>query len=144
MELDNIEIKTASKDLISKHIEELLIIDRSCFDNESWTEDAFLSELPLKFEKSMLLMKNDSVIGYAIVSQKAEGAHLHRLAISKDFVLQRLGEYLLETIIKSIGRKSLTLKVNTFNTGAVIFYLKLGFLFVEKNGNYYKMKKDGA
>lgn len=143
MELNNLEIKIASKDMINKHIEELLMIDRSYFNSESWTENAFLSELPLKFEKSILLMKNDSVIGYAIVSKKAEGLHLHKLAISKDFVLQRLGEQLLTALIKSVGYKSLTLKVDVSNIGAVIFYLKLGFLFVEKNGNYYTMKKDG-
>ena len=136
---NSLEIKKGSRILINENIETLTSIDRSCFSELSWNEEAFISELPSKFESSLLLFEGGDLVGYGIVSQKEKAFHLHKFVINPSLKSKGLGQFLMDNLLEHNNYQPLTLKVEISNIDAIIFYLKKKFIFTEKSGDYYHM-----
>jgi ribosomal protein S18 acetylase RimI-like enzyme len=141
--LESIEIKKGSKELITDNLEKLISIDTICFFNLAWNKDAFLSELPSKFESSLLLFNHEHLEGYAIVSKKENTFHLHKFVVNPIFNSQGFGQILMDNLLDQINYKTLTLKVEVSNINAIVFYLKKKFIFTEKLEDYYQMIYNG-
>jgi ribosomal protein S18 acetylase RimI-like enzyme len=140
---EDLEIKKGSRILINENIESLKAIDKNCFSELSWNEDAFISELPSKFESSLLLFSEKQLVGYGIVSKKEGAFHLHKFVINPNLKSKGLGKLLMDSLLEHINYQSLTLKVEVSNIDAIIFYLKKKFIFTEKSGDYYHMLYNG-
>ncbi len=140
---ENLEIKKGSRILINENIDSLIAIDKKCFSDLSWNKEAFLSELSLKFESSLLLFIGKQVVGYGIVSKKGKIFHLHKFVINPTYKSKGFGQLLLDNLFKQVKNKPLTLKVEVSNIDAIVFYLKRKFIFTEKSGDYYYMIHNG-
>lgn len=134
--------KKASQKAILQNIERLIEIDKSYFFTESWDRNAFIAKMPFKFRDSLLLFYKEELIGYAIVSDKEESCHVHRLVIHNKFVSKGFGKKLLNEMQFNKNQKSISLKVHIENIKAINFYSREGFITQEKIGCYYKMIKE--
>lgn len=71
---------TLTKELMSKHLERLLDLEKFYSKNPSelWTPGNFMMDLPKKWDWSQIAMEDESVKGYVIASQKEDYAFIHR------------------------------------------------------------------
>jgi hypothetical protein len=137
------KFEIATKELIEKNIDALMAIDKHYFDNEGWKRDAFLSELPKKFDYSLLLMDNDTLVGYSIISGRDYGFHWHKLVLNKDYMNQGLGKKFFQKLMTMVDGEMISLKVHFTNVSTVIYHLKNGAQFKERQGIYYIMQYNG-
>ena len=70
--MKEINIKKLSYSELEYYLEELKVLDRLAFQNESWGDNAFKHSLPQKFEKSFFVLQGGKVIGYCINSIKED------------------------------------------------------------------------
>ena len=129
----------ATKENIQKHLCQLKQIDKYYFKDESWENGNFLSESKDKFSTSLLFIQNDNLVGYIISSMKKSELYIHKYVITPQKKGKGYGKEMLAHFIKHNKPKSISLKVSITNTNAIIFYIKMGFSFVEKQSKYYLM-----
>jgi len=114
-------------------------------EDENWTAENFLVDLPGKWELSVTAWSDGRPVAYAVVSRKADDtAHLHHFMVTNAFRGQGLGQRLLveaERRAEASGCARMTLKVATGNAGARRFYTVLGYAAGEKAGGYVTMVK---
>ena len=101
MDMDLV-IKTGTKELIDTYIDQLIEIDQYHFGKESWSKESFISHLPGKFSNSLLMFKENKVVGYAIVSKKVNNFHIHRFVICKHLTSMGYGKKLLAHLEKNV------------------------------------------
>lgn len=123
-----------TKELLISKLNEIIKISKEAIPGESWSEKNYLYELPRKWELSRIIIKNDKILGYTIVSEKEASIHLHKVVVEKALRGKGVGKQLLENL-ESLSRKPTTLKVGVDNIKAKRFYSSLGYKkIVEKNG----------
>lgn len=108
-------------------------------ENDYWTLENYLYELPLKWELSEAYILNKQIAGFNIASHKQDHFYIHRIVVSKKYHNRGIGKALIFSLInkaKSNNIKSISLKVAIHNTKAFNFYLKLGFKKVDETQNY--------
>ncbi len=131
-------------DLIGKKdLSEILAIEKESFTSP-WTEGMFLDELKVAHAQCLvarLSYDNKSTIGgYMIFWIIADEAHLHNIAVKKEFRRQGLAQgfmNIMREISKQAGVKSQTLEVRESNTGAINLYRKCGFVVKGRRPLYY-------
>ena len=141
-----LEIKTASVDLVVNYMSQILEIDRSHFGQESWCEDSFLADLPLKFDVSLLMTEDDKLLGFCILSKKTGGIHLHKTAFLKGQLGKGLGTKMydyLETNLINLKMTLLPFKIPILNYQSLNFHFKRGFKIQGVEGNYFIISKNG-
>ena len=139
----DLKLEIGTIEMVTKFLDQLITIDHSHFGNESWSNESFLSPLPEKFSNSLIMLDENKVIGYAIVSKKENNFHIHRFVISKQLIARGYGKKLLDHLEKKCSYSTLSLKVNKQNIKAIIFYLCQDFKFNQAQNNYYLMLKNG-
>lgn len=86
--MNKITIRTLDKNLMLKHIDDIMRLDRLA-DDANWTEENFLLDLPRKWELSLIAYHHnpethdlfDKVVGYLIASEIiCNKVYIHRLA----------------------------------------------------------------
>lgn len=128
-------------DRLQEFMPYLLDIDAQTL-GETWTDSNFSYDLPHKWDFSFFATCDDQKIsGFVIASRKPGSIHIHRLAVAKNLQGMGIGKQLVEKIIRKTTNEKLnriTLKVSKYNTTAVSFYQKLGFLvFIDEGDNHY-------
>ncbi|MDD2696647.1 MAG: GNAT family N-acetyltransferase [Candidatus Pacebacteria bacterium] len=89
-------IKTLSKAILRRFYGEIIRIDRNQMkDFEKWDKDNFLLDLPLKFKLSFFVISKKKLIGYGIISQKSDSAHIHRIAVSPEYTGRGIGHQMI-------------------------------------------------
>ncbi len=137
-------IITATKDLVIKYITELIEIDTYYFEKLGWNENAFLSDLPEKFEKSLLVFVNEYLIGYSIISKKENSYyHWHKLVLHKDYASKGYGKIIFKELFSRLNGEKVVFKVDVTNINTIIYHLKNGAFFIKRQENYYHMMYDG-
>jgi len=84
--------------------------------------------------------KESIVGGYMIFWIVADEAHLHNVAVKKEFRRQGLARgfmNIMKEIAKQAGVKYQTLEVRESNTGAINLYRKCGFVVKGRRPLYY-------
>lgn len=141
---ENLKIITATKELVKNYIDELVAIDAYYFDNLAWNEESFLIDLPEKFEKSLLIFVDEKMIGYSIISKKENSYyHWHKLVLHKDFASKGYGKIIFKELFERLNGKKVVFKVDVSNINTVIYHLKNGAFFIERQNNYYHMMYNG-
>jgi ribosomal protein S18 acetylase RimI-like enzyme len=138
--MSQIKVVVATKKEIFSHMEELISIERNHFDSQAWEEYHFLSEMPEKFESSILLKGVEGVLGYCMASKKGDNMHIHRFAVSPGLKRNGLGHQMLKEFISRCKAREITLKVDKQNIIAINFYFSQGFLIYSQNDAYFEMK----
>ena len=141
---ENLKITTGTKILFKNYIQQLIDIDAYYFDKLAWDKEAFLMDLPEKFEKSLLIFVNDKLIGYSIISKKENiYYHWHKLVLHKDFANKGYGKIIFKELFERLNNIKVVFKVDVSNTNTVIYHLKNGAYFIERENNYYHMMYNG-
>lgn len=102
---------------------------------EYWDEKNFLIEKDLKFNLSLVISKENEIIGYIIASQKNSTAYIHKFMIKKEFRSFGIGSKLLKEFERNALKYnlySIELSVIEDNTNAIKFYLKNNFKIIGK------------
>lgn len=126
-----------------KDLPEILAIEKESFTSP-WTEGMFLDELKVAHAQCLvarLSHDNKSTIGgYMIFWIIADEAHLHNIAVKKEFRRQGLAHgfmNIMREISKQAGVKSQTLEVRESNAGAINLYRRCGFVVKGRRPLYY-------
>jgi [ribosomal protein S18]-alanine N-acetyltransferase len=138
-------------DLMGKtDLPEIMAIEKESFISP-WSEGMFKDELKVPHSQCLVARINKdekSVIGgYLIFWIVADEAHLHNLAVKKEFRRQGLARQFMEImkeISKQVGLKSETLEVRESNAKAINLYQKCGFIAKGRRPLYYTDSQEDA
>jgi ribosomal-protein-alanine N-acetyltransferase len=129
---------------------EILAIERESFPSP-WTEGMFAKELESAHSMCLCVrikFENRSVVGaYIIFWLVADEAHLHNIAVKKEYRRQGLAFALMETMKKNAAENKIearTLEVRESNTEAIKLYRKCGFVVKGIRPLYYIETKEDA
>jgi ribosomal-protein-alanine N-acetyltransferase len=131
-------------DLMDKaDLPEIMAIERESFASP-WTEGMFAKEIDSAHSMCLCVRINfgsKSVVGaYIIFWFVADEAHLHNLAVKKEYRSQGLAFGLMKAMNQIAGVNkvtSLTLEVRESNTEAIKLYRKCGFVVKGVRPLYY-------
>ncbi|MFO7569216.1 MAG: ribosomal protein S18-alanine N-acetyltransferase [Smithellaceae bacterium] len=129
---------------------EVLDIERESFQTP-WTEGMFVDELRTKHAQTLVarvvIDGRSRVGGYIIFWMVADEAHLHNLAVRKEFRRQGLARSLMglmKDIAQQMGIVKMTLEVRETNSQAIALYRKCGFVVKGRRPNYYTDTREAA
>jgi [ribosomal protein S18]-alanine N-acetyltransferase len=138
------DMRQVALDLMSiKDLPEILTIEKESFVSP-WSEGMFKDELKVSCSQCLVIriMKDGKsvIAGYLIFWIVADEAHLHNLAVKKEF--RRLGlayQFMdvMKEISKKVGLKTQTLEVRESNAAAINLYRKCGFVVKGRRPLYY-------
>jgi ribosomal-protein-alanine N-acetyltransferase len=134
----------------SSDLPEIMAIEKESFSSP-WTVGMFTQELENTLAQCLvirIIYEGKSVIGaYIIFRLIADEAHLHNLAVKKEFKRQGLAQRLMETmkdIAMQVGICARTLEVRESNKEAISLYLKCGFVVKGTRPLYYTDTSEDA
>ncbi len=107
-----------------------------------WTRGNFSDSLNSGYSASVLL-RNEVIIGYALVMMVLDEAHLLNLSVAKTYQKQGLGRILLEHMIqiaKNNQAANMFLEVRPSNISAIALYENMGFNEMAIRRGYYPAK----
>jgi ribosomal-protein-alanine N-acetyltransferase len=129
---------------------EILAIEKDSFPSP-WSSGLFKDEIKAKHSQCLVArieVEGKNIIGgYIIFWIVADEAHLHNLAVRKEFRGQGLARQLLEImkiISGQIGIKTQTLEVRESNKEAIKLYERCGFVVKGRRPLYYTDTKEDA
>ena len=127
---EGIAFKTLSADVVHRNLDDLIAVAEDV-PGEYWAAENFLADRPKKWRLSFGVWRAGSLIGYAILSQKApRHIHLHHFMVSASERSRGHGERMVAEMIarcRAAGAEILTLKTPQENDGAIRFYGRYGF-----------------
>jgi [ribosomal protein S18]-alanine N-acetyltransferase len=133
-----------------KDLPEILAIEKESFVSP-WSEGMFIDELKIKHSQCLVarLSQNEKSIigGYLIFWIVADEAHLHNVAIKKEFRglgLAHAFMNVMKEISRQAGVKSQTLEVRESNAEAIKLYRKCGFIVRGRRPLYYTDPQEDA
>jgi [ribosomal protein S18]-alanine N-acetyltransferase len=138
-------------DLMSiRDLPEILSIEKESFASP-WTVGMFKDELKVPQSQCLVArigLREDSIIGgYIIFWIVADEAHLHNLAVKKEFRRQGLARHLIDIMFemsRQAGLKKQTLEVRESNAEAIRLYEKCGFVVRGRRPLYYTDTREDA
>jgi ribosomal-protein-alanine N-acetyltransferase len=107
-----------------------------------WTRGNFSDSLNSGYS-AWVLLRNEVIIGYALVMMVLDEAHLLNLSIAKGHQKQGLGRLLLEHMIdiaKNNQAANMFLEVRPSNISAIALYENMGFNEMAIRRGYYPAK----
>ena len=122
---------------------ELRAVDAD-LDWMSWHDDAYLLDLPGKWELSRLAENDGRIVGYALCSVKGDTVWLHRIAVGSDSRGGGVGAGLLREVeysARQLGYAKVGLKTPTNNARARRFYEANGYVVASGASDYVHLSK---
>ena len=107
-----------------------------------WTRGNFSDSLNSDYS-AWVLLRNEVIIGYALIMMVLDEAHLLNLSIAKDHQKQGLGRVLLEHMVdiaKNNQAANMFLEVRPSNISAIALYENMGFNEMAIRRGYYPAK----
>ena len=107
-----------------------------------WTRGNFSDSLNSGYS-AWVLLRNEGIIGYALVMMVLDEAHLLNLSVAKAYQKQGLGRILLEHMIKIAKNNQVAnmfLEVRPSNISAIALYENMGFNEMAIRRGYYPAK----
>jgi len=129
---------------------EIMAIEKESFVSP-WTPGMFTGEIEARQSQCLTakinLSKKVIIGGYIVFWIVVDEAHLHNLAVKKEYRRQGLARHLLEVmweISRQEGLKSQTLEVRESNAEAIRLYQKCGFVVKGRRPLYYTDTREDA
>jgi len=119
-------------------IRSVLEIERQMY-TYPWSEEIFRDCLKVGYS-NWALIKDDSFIGFAILSIAAGEAHILNICLDPTYKRQGLGKAFLDELFIVAKKKKVDcifLEVRPSNIAAVNLYKKIGFKQIGQRKNYY-------
>ena len=134
----------------NKDLPEILAIEKESFVSP-WSAGMFADELRVSHSQCLVARlspdKKSIIGGYLIFWIVADEAHLHNLAVKKEFRRQGLAQGFMD-VMKGIsgqaGVKTQTLEVRESNEEAIKLYRKCGFVVKGRRPLYYTDTQEDA
>lgn len=128
-----------SREFLDRQIDRFISMLHENLEDEYWTAEHFLSELPSKWHLSTYaLSKEGNILGYAIISDKGRTIHIHKFVVDRQVQSLGIGKAILDRLM-SLTHKDITLKVKHDNARAVSFYRHNGFIVSDNTDIFYTM-----
>lgn len=131
------------KSIGAAHAAVLAQMHAACFSHP-WSTDAFVKLFSMPGASGLIATlpdKEDTAVGFALISNTGEEAEILTLGVLPENQRQNIGTRLLNAIHKTCLAKNTArvfLEVNAQDTGAVRFYSKAGYQHVGTREHYYK------
>ena len=114
-----ITIKTLTKKLMEKYIDEIVKIEDDCFfhdDNfsdERWLAENYIAEYDGKWKLSQIAFnENEEVVGAYVVTTIGDYCHANRLIVSSKFRRCGVGNRLMDALIDATKKEGLLGLIN--------------------------------
>lgn len=138
---DDLEIRIFEEN----DLDSIIQIERASFD-EPYPRSLFLRLHQERYVRFSVALLADAIVGYCIVANKGESAHIVSLAIRPNFRVKGIASRLIAYTISSIKKefpkvRQIELEVGEDNLGAISLYSKCGFTKIAEIRNYYGIKK---
>ena len=150
MSSENDAVQVAIDLMKKKDLPEILAIEKESFKSP-WSEGMFRDELNVNHSQCLVArigQGEKSIIGgYIIFWIVADEAHLHNLAVKKEFRKQGLAQRFMDVmkeISSQVGLKTQTLEVRESNLEAIKLYRKCGFVVKGRRPLYYTDTQEDA
>lgn len=132
------EQKPTIQKMLPKHLDDVLKIERRIFP-DPWSRKSFTYEiLANAYSLPLVLLMEETVIGYSIIWIIFEEFHIANFAIHPDYQRQGLGTYFFNEIMKkAVGLEYAILEVRDSNLKAIRLYEKFGFKRIMLRKHYY-------
>ncbi|MGV3129656.1 ribosomal protein S18-alanine N-acetyltransferase [Staphylococcus sp. IVB6181] len=139
--LDNLNIRL----MTLEDVPQVFDLERMCFNDSSWTIDAFYHEVEKnKFARYFVMEYNQEIIGYIGMWVVIDQAQITTVAITETMRGYGLGKLIIEYAM-SYARQTcdvMSLEVRIENRPARHVYEALGFNYGGKRKNYYGEGED--
>lgn len=137
--MTNIPVRTRT--MIHDDLPMVADIERRSYDFP-WSHEVFRDCLLAGYH-CVVLDRDESIVGYAILSVAAGEAHVLNLCVDPDYRKLGYGDRLLDEILLRAGRagvKEVFLEVRPSNVNAMSLYRKKGFRQIASRRAYYQAR----
>ena len=119
-------------------LDAIMLIEPTIYSHP-WTRGNFSDSLNSGYS-AWVLLSNQNIIGYALLMQVLDEAHLLNLSVAKHYQKQGLGRYLLQHMLhiaKNYKAAHMFLEVRPSNISAIALYENMGFSEMAVRRGYY-------
>jgi len=127
-------------------VDGVLAVEEQSFTTP-WSRAGFVAEMKNELSYYLVMIESGKIIGYAGMWIIVDEAHVMNVAILPEHRGQKLGEKLMDELIKHAkvrGAVRMTLEVRRTNTVAQGLYEKFGFASRGIRRNYYTDTQEDA
>ncbi|MYN07851.1 ribosomal protein S18-alanine N-acetyltransferase [Pseudoduganella aquatica] len=120
-------------------IDEVVALEESVYPYP-WTRGNFADSLASGYQAWVLRGQDMRLMGYFLVMQMVDEAHLLNVAVAQEWQGQGLGRFLLNQSVacsRGLGMESMLLEVRPSNTRALELYERYGFEQIGRRKGYY-------
>lgn len=120
-------------------IDEVVALEESVYPYP-WSRGDFADSLASGYHAWVLRNQSMQLMGYFLVMQMVDEAHLLNVAVAQEWQGQGLGRFLLNQSVacsRGLGLESMLLEVRPSNTRALELYERYGFEQIGRRKGYY-------
>lgn len=120
-------------------IDEVVALEESVYPYP-WSRGNFADSLASGYHAWVLRNQSMQLMGYFLVMQMVDEAHLLNVAVAQEWQGQGLGRFLLNQSVacsRGLGLESMLLEVRPSNTRALELYERIGFEQIGRRKGYY-------
>ena len=136
------DVPTTIRDMTHEDLKAVSDIERRSYEFP-WSHGVFRDCLLAGYQ-CMVLMREDQVAGYAILSVAAGEAHILNVCVEPEFRSMGYGERLVDEMLfraRATSVQAIFLEVRPSNKNALALYRKKGFHKVANRPAYYQANK---
>jgi ribosomal-protein-alanine N-acetyltransferase len=133
------QIRTATE----ADLEQIMLIEKACFGNDAWSKSNMKSELLAPHTTYVVAEENNSLVGYAGLSQLASStsSDIQTIAVSESHRGLGIGRLLMESLLATARKQNASevfLEVREDKPTPQELYKSLGFVAIDRRENYYQ------
>lgn len=133
------QIRTATE----ADLEQIMLIEKACFGNDAWSKANMKSELLAPHTTYVVAEENNSLVGYAGLSQLASStsSDIQTIAVSESHRGLGIGRLLMESLLATARKQNASevfLEVREDKPTPQELYKSLGFVAIDRRENYYQ------
>lgn len=120
-------------------IDEVLALEQSVYPHP-WSRANFADSLASGYDAWVLRGHGGALMGYFLIMQVVDEAHLLNVAVAQEWQGQGLGRFLLNQSVaraRGLGMEAMLLEVRPTNTRALDIYQRYGFKQIGRRKGYY-------
>ncbi len=146
MSLDGEMLLELSEANAAVYLPQLLAIENEAFA-EPWSETAYRAEMARPISHVLLLVREETLLGYAGFWQVLDEAEINNVAVAQNWRGEGLGYQLLAGLLdmaRLLGCRRVNLEVRAGNAAAQALYAKCGFAVNGRRPGYYEDNHEDA
>lgn len=127
-----------------ERIEEMLLVEQSCFEDEAWTKAMLCEGLECPGAVYFGALRDGRLLGYLALLVSFEFADIATVGVVPEFQRRGIGKKLVEHATEYARGKhveKIFLEVNEQNAPAISLYEKCGFVKTGVRKNYYDTRR---